>query len=755
MLIKFLRCRSITALAMVLVLGMLIARIGVIDRLIWLCIILGAFAGTIFWRKAGRFACLLIAFAGLGGFLMTSAQVMPELPMQSEITIHGCVADEVVYQPEKERAMITVEGTELGKVRLYLSGDEDEVARLRVGDRIASTARIWLIVPEDVSRMLWRQGISACLFASEAEIESGSFSFGRVLSNVRGAIAGRIDLLFPRSAALVKALVLGDRTELEDGQRTNFSRAGVAHLLAVSGLHVSLIAGMLEWILRKLRIPGSIVFAVMLAALGMYAVLVGMRASVVRAVLMYAFSGFARRMGRPRDGLASMSAAAIVQLIANPLWLMDTGFILSYSAVAGILMISLPLTEGMKKRVRGKILRGVLGSLLVSYGAVVGTLPGVVAIYGWVASYSVLLNLIAIPLAIFGMYGCVAALAASLISQTAGIVIGFVPDILLKALDMLAAWAATLPGNAISLRPWTVSYIILFIMVVVIGSRYLHMSRKWTIAAIILIPAMLVTYEAGIRILSRTEVKIVFLDSGQADSAAIHAQGKLYFVDVGNEVTPADTYAAHNGGRIEAIFLSHPHSDHAGGLSSVLESVDVQRIYISSGWETCSQDEIVKQAMETARTAGVEIVVLNEGDVIQLSEEVDMKVVASKEFALEGDANEASMVLQLRYGSTSALFTGDLPIGSEMEDAPDIDILKVAHHGSGSATSMLFLYETTPTVSVISVGANSYGHPAEKLLERLEYAGGEVYRTDIHGDIEVSLLKDGYISVEPEREVNP
>ena len=140
--------------------------------------------------------------------------------------------------------------------------------------------------------------------------------------------------MFPHTADLVKALILGDRSELAEEQNDAYARAGVAHLLAVSGLHVSIIAGLFDQALRKLRVPRLVVLCVVFCALLAYSVLVGMGASIVRAVLMYAIAGVGRQLGRPRDGVQCLSVAAVIQLLIQPLWLFDAGFILSYTAIA-------------------------------------------------------------------------------------------------------------------------------------------------------------------------------------------------------------------------------------------------------------------------------------------------------------------------------------------------------------------------------------------------------------------------------------
>ena len=295
----------------------------------------------------------------------------------------------------------------------------------------------------------------------------------------------------------------------------------------------------------------------------------------------------------------------------------------------------------------------------------------------------------------------------------------------------------------------------LFALVAVLASGRLKVPRRAATALLAVLPLLLIGHEAGVRLMAQGEVRVVFLDVEQADSAAIHAQGKLYFVDVGERYSDAAEYAARNGGRVEAVFLSHLHDDHAGGLEEVLESASVGAIYVPAGWEAYDVEEDSASALVAAREAGIPVVALSAGDEVRLSEGVTAAVLAPDLAAEESgeDANAISMVLEVRYGAAAALFTGDLPADCEPDSLPDIDLLKVAHHGSAGSTSSVFLAQTAPSVAVISVGeGNPYGHPAEETLERLESAGVAVFRTDWNGDIECVLYEDGSVFASVEKE---
>ena len=755
MLRKFLRCRRVSAVALALIAGMLAAHFYAIPLWCWGVAALLGLGGACAWRRPGRVGLMLIGVAGLGAALLLLAETRPALPAEEDVTLEGIVAEAPAYQADRGRAVLVVQDGALGKVRLYLTAEEEAVAAVRVGDFVRANARLWLDAPEDFALYLWRYGIVASAFAEEAAFEPGGFSAARALDSVRAGISGKIDALFPHTADLVKALILGDRSELAEEQNDAYARAGVAHLLAVSGLHVSIIAGLFDQALRKLRVPRLVVLCVVFCALLAYSVLVGMGASIVRAVLMYAIAGVGRQLGRPRDGVQCLSVAAVIQLLIQPLWLFDAGFILSYTAIAGIQLVGEPLFQRVKGRLRHKAVRSVVQNLLVSYGACLGTLPCVVAIYGWTSAYGLLLNLVAIPLSVYATYGCVAVLFVGAAWLMAGKLLSILPEFLLFLLNWLTEWTASLPGSVLFLRPWAAWFVALFALVAVLASGRLKVPRRAATALLAVLPLLLIGHEAGVRLMAQGEVRVVFLDVEQADSAAIHAQGKLYFVDVGERYSDAAEYAARNGGRVEAVFLSHLHDDHAGGLEEVLESASVGAIYVPAGWEVYDVEEDSASALVAAREAGIPVVALSAGDEVRLSEGVTAAVLAPGLAAEESgaDANAISMVLEVRYGAAAALFTGDLPADCEPDSLPDIDLLKVAHHGSAGSTSSVFLAQTAPSVAVISVGeGNPYGHPAEETLERLESAGVAVFRTDWNGDIECVLDEDGSVFASVEKE---
>ena len=190
---------------------------------------------------------------------------------------------------------------------------------------------------------------------------------------------------------------------------------------------------------------------------------------------------------------------------------------------------------------------------------------------------------------------------------------------------------------------------------------------------------------------------------------------------------------------MDALFLSHPHSDHMGGLSDFIEACDVETVYIPEGWFEFLEGERMTGEWEKALSLGMEYEMLAAGDIIKLDDGATIEIL---DCALKSDdpGNDISLIMLVDYGFNQVLFTGDARMGI----TPDIDVLKVGHHGSRDATDKDFLEAATPEIAVISVGKNNkYGHPDREVLSLLKDVGAEIYRTDRSGAVTVYLDRDG------------
>lgn len=777
---RALQTRPLALFSLLFGLGALCAADGRL-ALLPLCVCgFGLIAAYALLRLGGRrFGALVAASAVfLGAAHMTRAvERQPVIEDRHDVEISGVVKGSVYVDAQIDRLTCRLTDVELDDeafgydLRLYLRGDESSLRKVLPGQRVCAFGHLWAAEKAgnpgefDFSAYLWRNGIAAYCTAdlADARITGSAGGLGARVHAIRQSVGARIDQLFPRSAQLVRALVLGDRADMDEDVRQSFNRAGVAHVLAISGLHITMLA-MAVMTLLGLFLPRRWAYVFALLLIGCYGVLIGMSASALRAILMYAALGAGRATGRPTDALTRLALAFLALLVWNPLWIQDAGFVLSFSASVGMMLLTPAISRVLRLnhagaaqfslRPRALLARAgrYFGSVLcATLAAQLATLPAVIAYYGEVPLFATLANLVVVPLILASLLLSVAALALSVLWLPLGLAVAWLSDLALLACSQLTSLCASLPFNALALPALSWWITALYTCAMVAASDYCRFKSGVRAAMLLALPALVCVWV----LLARPHgLEIVFLDAGQADAAVVTAQEQVYLIDVGLESTPVDDYLSYVSRKPKAVFLSHPHDDHAGGLNELLDYFVPETIYVPAGWDDVEQDTLVREGMERAVSLGVEVVALAAGDEVRLSEDVRASVLhpARGAQAADADPNDISMLLLIEYGQSSALFTGDLPISSEPGPMPDVDVLKIAHHGSAAASSLMMLHSASPSAAVISVGAgNSYGHPHEDVLRRLRGCEAELYRTDLNGAVTVRLYESGEISVYPYR----
>ena len=695
---------------------------------------------------------LLCALLFVGAWACAALNALPvSLPQPGMLT--GRVR--TVHEESEERLVLTLDQAALDgnaldtRVRLYDYGQD----RARPGDLIRCEAEFWL--PKgctnpggfDFAAWLRRDEVRLCATASGVQVQPGPPGLASWLARLRQGISSRLEALYPGQAQLAKGMLLGDKKDLPQDIYDQYRDAGVAHLLAVSGLHVSCLAAAVCWALAALGMGRRAAYGVTVALAVLYALLVGAPASALRAVCMFALVGGARLAGLPYDGLTGLSGAALALLAVNPLEIGDTGFILSFSAVLGMLLLSRPLEDLLRVRRWPRWIRWAGNSLSVSLAAQLGTLPAVCCFFGQITPYAPLTNLPAIFLCSLALPLIGLAALCHLVWPALGIAAALPSRLCLGALQGITAWVAGLPGASLAAPAWPWWLAALFAVLGLWASGYLAWGRWIKGAALSGLPLCLVLALTLAWQAIPDGLTCLFLDAGQADAAVVTAQKRTYLVDVGEEGGPAMDYLRYTGRQVDGVFLSHGHADHGGGLMEVLKERRVPVIYLPQGFEQAGVDEQVAQALDLARAQGVEIRYLAQGDKLFLSPQVTAQVIAPPaDSAAQGNA--ISLVLRVSLGEGAALFTGDWPASQETGRLLPANLVKAAHHGGGDATSEFLLRALSPSACVISVGRNGYGHPAPQLLDRLDRLGIAMFRTDRDGAVLARISPDGTLEME-------
>ena len=557
---------------------------------------------------------------------------------------------------------------------------------------------------------------------------------------LRDRIAARSARLFGSRAPLVDALVIARTAELDPELRERYARSGLAHILSISGLHVGFIAAWLGLLLRGLGLGPRARFGAATTLIAAYCWLLGLPAPATRAAVMLALDGLAHLRQRVVAPRGLIAVAALVVLGLDPWAVRSVGAWLSVSAVAAVIWAA-RATERSRRSIR---------LLAPAVAATLLTAPICAYTFGTVAPVGVVANLLAIPLGAIAVPGVIVALLSSSALLAAG------AGLCLALLDLVAGAAAALPGgHAVMTAGWPAAA--LWVGVLIVAWWLWHTPRRpWLIAARLAFVGTVLSWTALFSAFSRLSdcrcLTVHFLDVGQGDAIAVRTPGgRWVLVDGGPRSEGRDAgrrvvvpFLQRQGAiRLAAIVATHAHADHVGGLPAVLSALPVD-VVLEPG-EPLGEAPYL-EFLAASEASGARWRAARSGDRLELDSVRFTVVSPDSAWAAETtDPNEESVVLLVEYGHVRLLLTGDAGLPVEVRLAGrvgDVDVLKVGHHGSRSATSEGWLDEARPEIAVISVGAhNTYGHPAPEVMARLVAHGVEVHRTDREGTI--TLESDG------------
>ena len=552
-----------------------------------------------------------------------------------------------------------------------------------------------------------------------------------------------------RDSGLLSAILTGEKAGLSGEDETLFRNNGISHIYAVSGLHISFIGWGLYYLMKKAG--GSSWFASLASAvvLGFFVLAVGDGASVIRSYVMFLLSLAAGLMGRTCDMPISLAAACVAVLWERPLMIIQPGFQLSFCAVGGIALAAQVsqavrtaekenITETKKRNGRSGIVK-LRDNLTVSLWIQLTLLPSTLWHFFQYPCYGIFLNLAVIPMSSIVMTLGFLALGVSFFwMEGAGLCLLPVRGIF-WLWRQLCRITSALPGALwVTGRPKTACILIFcagLLVFYILALRRLRYWKRWYLPALAVFLAVSLT---GLTRRPKQGLEIFFLDVGQGDGIYIREEGgHTIMIDGGssdgwkigeNCLLPAVRWSGAD--EIDDWFLSHPDQDHMSGLEEALTSgFPIKRLWIPVPFK---DHETVAVLEGLAAANGTRIIYTAPGLLLS-GEGFSMTCLHPASDIFLSSDNDGSMVLKLEYNKTGILFTGDVEISGEQAilarygkdaDILDCQILKVAHHGSSGSTGTPFLQAVSPELAVISCGfGNSYGHPHQKLLDRLEAQG--------------------------------
>ncbi len=549
--------------------------------------------------------------------------------------------------------------------------------------------------------------------------------------------------------------------------RRRFAGAGLAHLLAISGLHVGILAAALVLALRLAAVPPARARLIGVPLVAVYVWVLGMPPPALRAVGLLAVWELARSRQRPPLRSAVLATTAVLVAAFDPFAIGEGGPWLSFAGAWGAAegakwVDSLDWTE----RWRASRVRGLAQSVSVSLGATLATAPISALAFGTVATAAVATNLVAIPVVAALVPALALALVSSPIAEPVAAVAAAGAGLLLDLLERIAATGTALPFAVVSVGD-RVRVAASLVALVWLWRRIALPRRRAPYAGIIrwraatlgtavlawvvwapLVPRAASGYRPG-------WLEIDFLPVGQGDAAVVRTPaGRWLLVDGGPRTPGHDAgtsvvvpFLRRNGvGRLAVVVASHGDADHLGGLPAVLRAFRADLV-LEPGQPRGSG--LYRQWLAEVQRSGARWHRARAGETIAL-DGMTLRVLHpdSAWLARGFPANENSVVLQVEYGAFRALLPGDagFPVEAERAGAVGaVTLLKVAHHGSRLANGPTWIARLAPRLCVVSVGPNRYGHPAPGVLNELARVGCTTYRTDVEGPVRIAT--DGRVAL--------
>jgi competence protein ComEC len=636
---------------------------------------------------------------------------------------------------------------------------------LALGDRVRLAAELRSPPPprnpggRDVAGRLAAAGISRQAFAKGPVIRTRSPSPLARLERARERFAHVADASLPRrEAGLVRAIATGDRAALDPATTSSFARSGLAHVIAVSGLHLVVIAWGLERLVRALLLRIDAVAAridarrasaaVVLPLAAVYALATGAGVPVLRAGIAVGVAAFGALLDREASAANTLGLAAVLLLAFEPAAALDPSLQLTFAAVAGLVLWAgpfrraLPIAPARPGTWRARLLEPLLAGACATAAASIATAPVLAFHFRQLPLLGLLANVAGVP----------AGSALTVVATIAAVVAAGAPSLAPLPLALAQPLATTLIAlsDAAAAPRWGVLGVAspgltgaAGFAVAAIAATTLRGPRRLAAIAAAVASLLLAGPLRAAAARARGGLEVLFISVGQGDAALLRLpDGSAVLVDAGGAPDGGADPGARDVvpllrdlgvTRLAAVFVSHPHPDHVLGLAAVAESFVPDLVFGNGDPGEGAAGEIL---------AALHPIALEPGDGWARAG-VRFDVLGGERDVL--GANDASLVLRVEYGATAFLFPGDLEEAGEMAAVARgglrADVVKMPHHGSRRSSSAAFALAVRPRLAVVSVGrSNRYGFPQEEALQRWRAVGAQVLRTD---DGAVRLLSDG------------
>lgn len=544
------------------------------------------------------------------------------------------------------------------------------------------------------------------------------------------------------NSSIIKSMILGNSSYMMEGELQIYRELGLGHILAVSGLHIGIISAFILNILMRFSISRKTSSIITILILFIYGYLIGFPHSMMRGIIMFTLLILTKLLHEHSNPINVLSLSALIILFLNPYALFGLGFILSYTAVLSLYLFSKPI-EAFFYPYNGYFAKTLSSILAVN----IGILPIQAYYFNYVSLLGLVANLINIPLLSFSLVLSISMFLIEYILPFFNTGLSLILNIILSLEGIIRNIISEFSFLIFNLASPTLASIILYYSGIAILLGLIHVSKlKVGVKNSILVFICLMIVFNFVNISLDDTLELHFIDVGQGDSLLLRKSGRNILIDtggsllsnyVGEQITLP--YIKKLGiNKLDGIIISHFDADHAGALPSLIDNLEIDNIYASY-----IPEENIYNEIKNNRIAFTQ---LKEGDKLRVNENLILNTL----WPLDTNglsSNNKSLVLSLNYNEYEILLTGDIEKEAEFmlldKMASNIDLLKVAHHGSNTSSTDEFLQVIKPKNSIISVGRdNQFNHPSDELINRLSNLNSSIYRTDEMGLIKVKIDKD-------------
>jgi len=722
-----------------------------------LLLILPALAWAIFWQR-GTALWLLLIFCTLGwlNFQVRESWLLPGptlLPLDKAVAITGFIDDEP--QTKGNYSFFTL------KVKNNLLAVVSKKADLQYGDQVGVLGVIGEI--ESLSNpgllsfadYLKDQGIGYQLRATAVPriIKRGG---GSVLKKISLKVKNQLVQIPAKTlpepyATLLSSIVFGSKAakapiEIKD----TYKKAGVAHLLVASGMHLGILVGVCLFVVKMSRAPLWLGVLITSMINLLYALMTGFGPSILRAAIMAEIMLLGLLFEREKEIYTSLAISAFIILLYNPKFMFEVGFQLSFGATWSLVYVA-PVLVDKLKNIMPKWLATLLSAALAP---VLVSTPITLYHFSQTSIIGVVTNLLLLPwVGVIVVLGFVATVLGALFLPL-GELINNANLVLLWLANFIVLTLAKLPWAQVFLAPPKLPFILgyylaLVSLVEIIRQGKLPKLSKFHLSLVACLFGSLLIWNIALAD-SFSGLTVTVLDVGQGDSILVETpSGKKMLIDAGEaemgQRVVVPYLRRHGISRLDLVVMTHPHEDHVGGLPVVLENIKVDTVLEPGAVFKSLSYQRFKELIAKNKT---KYQLARAGQVINFGQNCVAKVLHPELPLLTDNLNNVSVVIRLTYGKFSMMLTGDneqegeqqilTRVTSNLSPVTSIRslIFKVGHHGSNTATAVDFLEAVSPQVAVISCGQhNKFHHPHGVTLKKLAERGIKVYRTDKNGAV--------------------